>query len=124
VGARRPRAPPPPRLDDLLAVRLLFLGVSCGAVLLLFLLVEALFCSRRQAILTCAVFLGFWGYGVQAASGAFPKTLMLLLALATLLAATRRRWLLAGGSAALAMLARQPHGAVLVVGGRRCGATQ
>ena len=98
-----------------LAVRLFLLAVSSGVLGLLFLLVDDLFDSRRQAVLTCAVFLGLWGYGVQAASGAFPKTLALLLALASLLATTRRGWAVAGACSALALLAWQPLGIYLLV---------
>ena len=102
-------------IDDVLAVRIVFLAISSAVVSLLFLLVEVLFRSRWQAVLTCTVFLGLWGFGVQAASGAFPKTLGLFLALATLWTTTRRRWLMAGSSAALATFVWQPLGVFLLV---------
>lgn len=101
--------------DDLLAVRFVFLWISSGVVALLFLLVEELFRSRRQALITCMIFLGLWGFGIQAASGAHPKTLILLLAMTTLWATTRHRWTSAGFFAALAMLVWQPMGVFLLM---------
>ena len=117
--------------DDVVGVRLLFLGLCSFSAVGIYALTWTLFQSRVQALFSALVFIAYRGYGEQAVSGPLPKTLCLLFVVFALASAARRRWFWAGACSALAALTWQPTGlyclAVLVLawfqgdrsGGRR-----
>ncbi|MET1059876.1 MAG: glycosyltransferase family 39 protein [Nocardioides sp.] len=94
-------------MDDLLGIRLLFLLMAVGCVVLVHLLGRDLFGSPWAGVASAAAFLSFSGFIVFASSGPREKTPMLLFLLLALLAAGRRRWLVAGFLLGLATLVLQ-----------------
>ena len=94
-------------MDDLLGIRLLFLLIAVGCVVLVHLLGRDLFGSPWAGVASAAAFLSFSGFIVFASDGPREKTPMLLFLLLALLAAGRRRWLAAGFLLGLATLVLQ-----------------
>ena len=95
-------------IDDVLAVRIAFWLISAFAVVMLFLLAEKLIKSLRSAAFASAVFIGFWGFGIQASMGPRAKTPMVLFQIMALYFTASRRWFLGGLAGGLAMLVWQP----------------
>ncbi len=98
-------------VDDVLAVRTLFLLIAGLCVVSLYYLVLLLFRSRWQAVLSSVVFLGFAGFGVVALSGPMPKTAAATLVTACLALMVGRQWFWAALVGCLAGLTWQPAGA-------------
>lgn len=96
------------KLDDIIAVRVAFLILSCLAIVGLYFLGSTLFESRRVGLLAAFTFIGFWGFGRGAVSGPSAKTPVVLFQLLSLLLTARKRWFWAGLCGSLAALTWQP----------------
>ena len=94
-------------MDDLLGMRLLYLALAVGCVVVVYLLGRDLFGSPWAGLASAAAFLSFSGFIAFASDGPREKTPMLLFLLLALLAAARRRWLAAGFLLGLATLVLQ-----------------
>ncbi len=105
-------------VDDLRGMRVLFLLLSVGAVVALYLLGRDLFGSRAAGITAAAALLSFQGFTVYATNGPREKTAMVLLLALALLAMVHRRWGTSGAMIALGTLTWQPvfFPAIAVVG--------
>ncbi len=93
--------------DELLGMRVLFLGLSVACVVLTYLVGRNAFDSRSAGLASAAALLCFAGFVEYAAGGPREKTPMVLLLLVAFWAMGRRRWVLAGVSLAAATLILQ-----------------
>ncbi|HSO76313.1 MAG TPA: hypothetical protein VLU47_15885, partial [Blastocatellia bacterium] len=112
-------------VDDVLAVRIVFLALSALAVVALFWLAATLFDSRSVGLLSAIVLIGLEGFARDAGSGPRAKTPMVLFEVLCLLFAARRNWFCAGLFGSLALLVWQPAGVyavtVVVMAGLQSG---
>jgi hypothetical protein len=101
-------------IDDLLGIRVLFMGIATACVAATYCLGRDLFASRATGLVSAATFLGFLGFIQHATYGPRDKTVMVLFLTLSLIAMTRRRWLWAGVWLAFSTLVLQ---VVAFVGG-------
>jgi len=95
-------------LDEVLAMRLLFLLLAIAAVCVAYLLGRDLFASRPAGLAAATLLLSLHGFSEYASYGPREKTAMVLLLLCCMLAVVRQRWFTAGLFLALATLCWQP----------------
>ncbi len=95
-------------VDDVTAVRVLFLLLSALTVSAVYVLGRDLFRSRLAGLVSAACLLAFEAFSFFATFGPREKTAMVLFTTCALVAATRRHWLAAGVWIALATLTWQP----------------
>lgn len=109
------------RLGDLVGLHHLiafrFISILCFAVVAVLTYTLALRLTRARLVgfVAGAIFIGFEGYGVRAATALEPKALMLVFGLTSLLALQNRKWIWAGVWAGLAGLAWQIAWGYLIV---------
>jgi len=106
-------------VDELLAMRVLFMLIAVACVGLAYLVGRDVFRSRLAGVASAAALLSMHGFIDMATYGPREKTPLVLFILATLLALTHRRWLTSGVLVSLATLTWQPAfipliGAVLI----------
>jgi hypothetical protein len=94
-------------IDELLGMRLLFLGISVACVCMVYLLGRDLFSSRLAGLGSAAAFLTFGGFITYAAGGPREKTAMVLFLLCSLWATRKQSWFAAGVFLGLATLVLQ-----------------
>ncbi len=97
-------------VDDVRAVRMVFLALSCGSVVALFLLASSLLRSRAAGLLAAAVLVGCWGFGFHAAAGPRAKPIVLGFICLSLLFCARRRPVASALCGGLCALIWQPTG--------------
>ncbi|UYM06969.1 glycosyltransferase family 39 protein [Solicola gregarius] len=105
-------------VDELNAIRVLFMLISVACVCVIYLFARDLFGSPLAALSTAAAFLSFAGIIENASNGPREKTPMILFLLLAFWAAHRHRWIWAGAMLALATLALQialPAGAAAIL---------
>ena len=95
-------------VNDLKAMRLLYLLLSCATVLAVYALARTLFRSDLAALASATVFASFRGFAMDALAGPDAKTPGLLFGMLAMVCALRRRWFAAGLLGALAFLVWQP----------------
>ena len=95
-------------VDDLLAMRVLFLLLSVACVGVAYLLARDVFRSRAAGLACAASMLSFQGVITYATYGPREKTALLLFVLCALLALARQKWATTGFFIALATLTWQP----------------
>lgn len=95
-------------IDDVLAMRIVYLVFSCLTVAAIYALTRELFRSRLIGLVGASAFLSFLTFVHYATSGPRAKTPMVLFGVLCLLLTTRRRWVLAGVTGGLATLVWQP----------------
>ena len=95
-------------MDDILACRAIFFGISVLSVVSVFVLSEKVFGSLRGAFFSALTFVAFWGFGIHAASGPRAKTPMVLFQVLALYLTISRRWFWGSLSGSLATLVWQP----------------
>ncbi len=96
--------------DAILTARQEFLAIGALTVATLYLACVQFGQSRRMGLLAALSFLGFFGYGQQAASGPGQKTPFALFVTLWLWAAGARRWFWAGLAASTLTMSWQPMG--------------
>lgn len=94
--------------DDVFGVRLLFFSLGSLAAGALFLLGRDLFKSRLIGLLSAALLVNFWAFGIYVPSGPQPKTPMLLFQVLAIWLTARRKWFWGGFFGCLAALTWQP----------------
>jgi hypothetical protein len=100
--------------DPIKGMRLVFMGVSIATVLLMYAFARKMFQNRFEALLPPLMMIGLHGFMLQAAIGARPKSLLLLLFIPGLMLLIDKRWFLAGVIAALCAFTWQPSGVLLI----------
>ena len=118
--------------DDVLTMRLLFLGFATLCAGAVYLLGRDVLRSRLAGLVTAAAFLTFTGFIEYASNGPREKTPMTLFIVLALWAMTKRRWFTAGLFVSLATLCLQiafftafpavVTGVLLLAGGARLAA--
>jgi hypothetical protein len=94
-------------IDDLLGMRLLYLGLGAVSVAVAYLVGREALGSRAAGLATAAALLSFEPYTNFVAYGPREKALLVLFVLAAMWATTGRHWFLAGTFVALATLTLQ-----------------
>ncbi len=102
-------------LHHLISFRLASMAVVAGVVVLTCLVGTRFTRSRAAGFLAGLILLGYEGYNLRAATALEPKSLMLLLGLASLYFLSRRKWVWAGAFAGAAGLAWQIAWGYLIV---------
>lgn len=102
-------------IDDLLGMRILFMLLSVGCVVLVYVLARTVFGSRVTGLAAAAAFLTFKAFIDLATTGPREKTTMVLLLTLMVLALAKRKWWLAAAAASLATLTWQPAAFVCIV---------
>lgn len=111
-------------LNDLSAIRCLFLVMACAAAVGVYLLAVGAWDSQLGGVAAAVTFISFQGFAVDAAGGPDAKTPGILFAVACMTLLLRRRWFAGGVLAAMAALVWQPFGlyALLAVAAAAAGA--
>ncbi len=108
IGAAAILLAKPFGIDEVLAIRILFMALAALTVAFTFLVASEFFNSRRVGLLAGAMMLGFTAFARLNGGGVQPKTPMVLFGLISLLAAVRNRPFLSGSAAMLSALSWQP----------------
>ena len=100
--------------EPIKGVRVAYLGVCIATVLLMYAFARRMFQNRFEALLPPLMMIGFHGYMFQAAIGARPKSLLLLIFVPGLIFLLDKRWFLLGLASALCAFAWQPSGVLFI----------
>lgn len=94
--------------DDILGMRLLFLGFAVASVGLIYVFARDMYRSRKAGLVAASAMVGFEGFNYFAANGPRAKTAMVVFLVAALVAALHQRWVMLGVFVSLATLVWQP----------------
>ena len=101
--------------DHIYTVRFIFLLMGAASVPALYVWAAKIFRSNMIGLLSCVTFLGFWGFGIRAASGPQAKVPLIVFEILFFLFLFRKNWFKAGLLSSLSVLTWQVMGVLPII---------